>query len=601
MKQCIKGILILLKCIFIFNMTAVLQAQNLEQIYEPKLVGQPNSNAFNGLIQLQGGELRHYGYERPRDDTSALTYYYISSEDNGLTWERKNIKDPDLFTGESSPPAAQSPLSGDFIRVVSSQEGTFVMRSSQGIDGTYQKERIDDDRHIMIRQPYFLGNKKRILVAGHRYLPDIEKLQTFVFYSDDDGHHWEKSAVPIGPTFKVMGHHAKPRWENNAVEPTIMELNDGRLWMILRTSMDNLYESFSTDYGATWSNSVPTRFYSTLTMPTLFRLQDGRIILFSNFTTPLPEVDRSDDTSIREEQRTGSWEDVFTNRDVLHAAISNDDGNTWSGFRELYLNPLRNESDFATRGGTEVSLDKSVHQSQAVELPYGKVLLAFGQHPLVRSMIIFDPDWLNETSRQDNFKKGLSHWSTFKYVEGIRGHAAYNRVPGPGLIDHPDKKGSHVLHIRREINRELVNDVDGALWNFPAAMKGSFTTRIYLQPGSKGGRISLLDRWFNPTDTTAHEFAMYNLEFDGQGNTNIGPLLSSGDWNELTFEWDNLKSGNCRVLINGKIYKEELPLNFSTMNGINYVHFQSVAGEEDKHGYLIESVKAKAFPAFPKK
>ena len=30
------------------------------------------------------------------------------------------------------------------------------------------------------------------------------------------------------------------------------------------------------------------------------------------------------------------------------------------------------------------SLDKSIHQSQAVELPEGKILLAFGQHGLVK-------------------------------------------------------------------------------------------------------------------------------------------------------------------------------------------------------------------------
>ncbi len=85
-------------------------------------------------------------------------------------------------------------------------------------------------------------------------------------------------------------------------------------------------------------------------MPTFFRLKDGRLLLFFNSTTPLPEEDRTDDVSIREEQKTGeTWEDVFTNRDILHAAISDDDGVSSYGFRELYLNPLRNESDFATK------------------------------------------------------------------------------------------------------------------------------------------------------------------------------------------------------------------------------------------------------------
>jgi hypothetical protein len=328
-------------------------------------------------------------------------------------------------------------------------------------------------------------------------------------------------------------------------------------------------------------------------MPTFFRLQDGRLLLFFCSTAPLPEEDRSADTTIREEQKSGLWEDVFTNRDVIHAAISVDDGKTWAGFRELYLNPLRNEDDFATRGGKEVSLDKSVHQSQAVELPFGKILVAIGQHPLVRSLVIFDPDWLLETHRIDDFSSGLTNWSTHKYKKGIKGHCAYNRVPGPSVVEHPTISYKRVLHIRHLKNTDQVCDIDGAVWNFPAAMKGTFTTRLFLKPGGKGGRICLTDRWFNPTDSLTYRYSMYNLEFDGTGNTGIGPLLKPGEWNELTFEWDNLEKGNCLLKLNGETCPKVLPINQNSINGINYVHFQSVVDTEDEEGYLIESVAVK--------
>jgi hypothetical protein len=298
---------------------------------------------------------------------------------------------------------------------------------------------------------------------------------------------------------------------------------------------------------------------------------------------------------LRPEQKTGDlWEDVFTNRDVIHAAISDDDGKTWKGFRELYLNPLRNESDFATSGGTEVSLDKSVHQSQAIELPHGKVLVAFGQHPLVRAMVIFDPDWLYEKDRSDNFENGLSDWSTFKYFEGIKGHCAYNRDPGPQLIDNPDKSGNKVLQIRHIPDKRFVNDVDGAVWNFPAALKGSFKVKLFINPGSKGGKISLIDRWFNPTDTMAYRYSMYNLTFDGSGNTTSGFKLKTDKWTELTLEWNDLQKGRCLIKIDGVIQDQSLQLNNRSRNGINYVHFQSAAEDEDPEGYLIGSVKAAA-------
>jgi hypothetical protein len=460
------------------------------------------------------------------------------------------------------------------------------------MEGPYKKNQIHPDAHNMIRQPVFLKSTRRILVSCGRSFWEngTEGMQACVFYSDDEGYQWKRSLVPIGPCFKPEWPHEKPRWQNYAIEPTLTEMQDGKIWMLLRTSMDRLYESWSDDHGSSWSDPVPSRFYATLTMPTFFRLKDGRLLLFFCSTTPLPEVDRSKDTSIRDEQKSGLWEDVFTNRDVIHAAISDDDGKTWTGFRELYLNPLRNEIDFATRGGKEVSLDKSVHQSQAVELPQCKVLLAFGQHPLVRSMVIFDPDWLYETHRKDDFSAGLDHWSTHKYYQGIKGHCAYNRDPGASLIDHPAGRDKNVLQIRHVKNPELVCDADGAIWNFPAALKGTFTTRIYLKPGGKGGRISLLDRWFNPTDTLVYRYAMFNLKFDGTGNTAIGPLLKAGVWNEITFEWENVLQGSCRLKINGDSWPEVLPIHLPSMNGINYVHFQSVTDTEDHEGYLIESV-----------
>jgi hypothetical protein len=560
------------------------------EIWTPVFTGTPPDNAFNGLVQLPDGELRHYGFEGPWFTPTA--HLYIYSWDNGLTWKREVITDSSLFTNENMPPAVCSPYSGDFIRLVSTQDGTFVMLS-RNMEGPYERIQIHEDSHNMIRQPVFLKSCRRILVTCERSLIQRgrEVIQSCVFYSDDDGYHWKRSLVPIGPAFKTAWPHEKPRWQNYAIEPTIAELGDGKIWMLLRTSMDQFYESWSVDHGSTWTVPVPSRFYSTLTMPTFFRLKDGRLLLFFCSTTPLPEIDRSKDTTIREEQKNGLWEDVFTNRDVIHVAISANDGKTWIGFRELYLNPLRNESDFATRGGKEVSLDKSVHQSQAFELPDGKILVALGQHPLVRRMVVFDPGWLYETQREDDFSNGLVNWSTHKYLKGIKGHCAYNRDPGASLVDHPSGNGKKVLQIRHVKNPELVCDVDGAVWNFPAALKGTFTTRIYLVPGGWGGRISLTDRWFNPTDTLAWRFAMFSLKFDGSGNTSDGNLLKPGEWNDVTFEWTNLQEGTCRLIINGKLCPKGLPINFPSTNGINYVHFLSITENEDSEGYLIESVK----------
>lgn len=112
------------------------------------------------------------------------------------------------------------------------------------------------------------------------------------------------------------------------------------------------YQSESFDGGETWSALVPSNIHATLTMPTLFRLSGGRILLFWCNTQPLPELDHQTQwPPLNEGEISGErGEDVFTNRDANHAAISEDGGRTWIGFRELALNPLRNAADFPGAG-----------------------------------------------------------------------------------------------------------------------------------------------------------------------------------------------------------------------------------------------------------
>ena len=102
-------------------------AQEPEKIYEPFFAGRPPYNAFNGLVRLPDGELRHYGFEGDWFHPSA--YIYLSGTAAGLSWTRTTLTDPDLFTGGNRQPAASSPWSGDYIRVTGDNVGAWVWRS----------------------------------------------------------------------------------------------------------------------------------------------------------------------------------------------------------------------------------------------------------------------------------------------------------------------------------------------------------------------------------------------------------------------------------------------------------------------------------------
>lgn len=537
------------------------------EVAGPVVVGSPPENAFIGLMMTDNGEIRHYTYS---DRNSLNQAFYIRSNDLGVTWDTIMVDNP--LTGAD----VKSPVSGEYIRLASSDSGVVCIRSKGGIDGQWEKELVyratpDEGRYIMLKPPVFVRKGQRILVGAH----SSARFGCGVFYSDDDGDTWQRSQFVNAPDHQPGGLHKGYRWNHGAVEPTVVELNDGRIWMLARTAQDHHYESFSHDGGATWEPLKPSRFYATITMPTIGRLKDGRLLFLWNNTAPLPE----------KEGTNGVWEDVFTNRDVLHAAISDDDGKTWTGFRELYLNPNRNDPRYA-EADQSLSLDMSVHQTQFVELPDGQILVSLGQHEHHRKLLKFDPEWLVESSREDDFSEGLDDWSTFLYKKGIVGHCAYNRAEGASLAPDPQNEGRQVLHIAREDDPTIETPHQGAVWNFPASGKGYFETEIYVPAGSQGGTLSLHDRWFNAGDTTARVYAMVTFDMG---------TLKRDQWTPLRFEW-NLEgdAGSCVVMNENGEVVTQIPFNHPSVNGISYVHFITSAQNPDESGFYIRWVSAGA-------
>lgn len=111
-------------------------------------------------------------------------------------------------------------------------------------------------------------NKPTVLANGDWLVPvsDWQKKTARVLASTDSG-----------ATFKERGSRRFPGWEFD--EHMMVELKDGRLWMLARTT-GQPFECFSADGGATWSEprqaatvqSVSSRFL-------LLRLRSGRRVV----------------------------------------------------------------------------------------------------------------------------------------------------------------------------------------------------------------------------------------------------------------------------------------------------------------------------------
>ena len=571
----------------------------LSDIFAPTVVAVPPEAAVSGLCRTADGEIRHYGW-RTLDGTKRRVY--IASRDEGLSWKTFLAAD-----GEAGA-MAKSPESGDWIGFekgpTDSGEGLaplYLLRSNTGPgDPAPFRERLPWDGHF-VRQFLYLRTRRRWVAAlSDTRCENGAGYRAAVALSDDDGRTWRRIQVPPARDVKRrLPGDLRPRWFCDGCEPSIAELPDGTLRMAVRTSGPHHAFFTSRDGGETWEGGDDDpAFWATNTMPYFFRLSDGRLLFFWNNTAPLPTRDAAETPELGDDELSGRWESVFTNRDALHAAISDDDGKTWRGFREIALCGIRNAGDFRELGNAPgQELDKSVHQTQALELAGGKVLLAYGQSPVARRLAIFDPDWLLETRREDDFRKGLGNVSNHLYVRslsggwrGWAGHCAWNRMPGATLVRDPGtdapppgagRSVREVLQIARIRDPRLVSERQGVVWNFPATRRGAVTVECRIV--GAGLRLTLSDHWMNPCDETAAAQSPFSRAI-------VRTDMPDGGWHTLSAEWDE-ETGTVELGVDGRHFVSE-SLATRPPFGLSYLHLQTLAEDADPEGTYIRRLAA---------
>jgi predicted neuraminidase len=148
----------------------------------------------------------------------------------------------------------------------------------------------------------FRMNKPTVLSSGQWIMP--------VTHASEPIHEWfagdkQLQGVGIsadgGKTWKLHGAVAAPPW---ALENMIVELRDGRLWMLIRTGAGVLWQSHSSDQGKTWSAGSATTIASPGSRFFIRRLASGNLLLVNHYK--------------------------FNGRSHLTAKVSADDGKTWT-------------------------------------------------------------------------------------------------------------------------------------------------------------------------------------------------------------------------------------------------------------------------------
>ncbi len=575
----------------------------LKSIRAPRVVALQPGDSHASLCQLADGEIRSYGVLE--FDGMPPQRCYAASRDYGLNWAQTVVPDDDELGPMTYNPYAKNWVAllyqhgNDWIqlvgcgshdtlpRLMKEKIGLYVILSPTG-PGTKEKQVIylTDKPYAEPRLPQIMKSRRRVICTAQ--IKHGATWSPVFLWSDDDGITWKDTVLAEVPEHIARPPHKGIRFRQGACEPTVTELSNGRLMMAVRTSHDVHYLYYSDDGGETWTDPVPSGcFHATTTMPLFYRMQSGRILFFWCNNQPLPELDHSTQWELSHDEQTGFWEDVFTNRDANHAALSDDDGKTWQGFREIALNEIRNHADYRSIRPSR-PLDRSIHQFEAMELPFGKILLGFGQARACRRLVIFDPEWLLEKERKEDFRLGLDFVSTHVFVKslcggkrnGLPGHCNWNRTNGALLVPSPDRDYSEVLQLATTDDPRLFNQTQGVTWNFPAMRKGKAAVQLLVC--GEPLRFSLTDRWFNPCD----EYAAEQVQF-------TGTLSRTGDgtWHDLTLEWTENK---VIVLLDGKeIGRKNIEI---PQVGFSYLLLQTTARQADFKGSLIWSLSACAEP-----
>jgi len=178
---------------------------------------------------------------------------------------------------------------------------------------------VDNQRLLDGYNANFFGliqtNTGRIVVPLEHLASNPGRLVVCSFYSDDEGKTWKRSNwIDLGG----HGHH------DGAMEPTVAELSDGRLLMLIRTSLDRFWQAISDDGGRYWRTIQPSQIDASNSPGYLLRLRSGRLVLVWNRLNPEGGVWQKS-VLPQHTEFPSSW-----HREELSIAFSEDDGKTWT-------------------------------------------------------------------------------------------------------------------------------------------------------------------------------------------------------------------------------------------------------------------------------
>ncbi len=192
---------------------------------------------------------------------------------------------------------------------------TYALRSLDHGKTWETPQKLHDEWSGCVRNMIQMKDGKVVFTAM-RLLNKPGRHSVLTYSSTDQGATWKPSNfIDLGGN----GHHG------GATEATALELNDGRLWKLIRTNLGVFWQAWSED-GVYWRTLAPSTIPASSAPGQLLRLQSGRVVLLWNRLYPEGETSYP----LRGGDNEWSESPVSNHRGELSVAFTEDEGQTWS-------------------------------------------------------------------------------------------------------------------------------------------------------------------------------------------------------------------------------------------------------------------------------
>jgi len=248
------------------------------------------------LVKLEENGIGLVSDQHPDD---SINYYdqqmiFRKSFDEGKTWSEGlvvNSRGPSAFLWQDM---LMRTSSGRIIAPVylAIGQGRFAMEGAGVVGGYVNGNFVSTDAHFS--DPHFGAS--------------------YVWYSDDEGETWKRNRDGELFIIRRPGGPFEPTFE-----PSVAEVEPGKLFMIMRANLGRYFQSWSYDNGETWTRPQPTQLAGTHAPAQVRTLPNGHLLCV--FTQ-----------QSEEEIRRGFI------RTRLSSAISRTGGKLWEFFQNVQSN-----------------------------------------------------------------------------------------------------------------------------------------------------------------------------------------------------------------------------------------------------------------------